>query len=36
VHGFSLLVIEGPLQGLKRAQIEPLAGRLLDMVENGL
>jgi len=36
VHGFALLVIEGPLQGLKRAQIEPLAGRLLDMVENGL
>lgn len=36
VHGFALLVIEGPLQALKRAQIEPLAGRLLDMVENGL
>ncbi|BAN25728.1 transcriptional regulator TetR family [Caballeronia insecticola] len=36
VHGFALLVIEGPLQGLGRKQIEALAGRLLDMVENGL
>ena len=36
VHGFALLLIEGPLQGLKPAQIEPLAARLLDMVENGL
>jgi AcrR family transcriptional regulator len=36
VHGFALLLIEGPLQGLKRTQIEPLAERLLDMVESGL
>jgi AcrR family transcriptional regulator len=36
VHGFALLLIEGPLQGLDHARIEPLAGRLLDMVENGL
>jgi AcrR family transcriptional regulator len=36
VHGFALLLIEGPLQGLARARIEPLAERLLDMVEQGL
>jgi AcrR family transcriptional regulator len=36
VHGFALLLIEGPLQGLARARIEPLAQRLLDMVEQGL
>ncbi len=36
VHGFALLLIEGPLQGLAHARIEPLASRLLDMVEQGL
>jgi AcrR family transcriptional regulator len=36
VHGFALLLIEGPLQGLDRTQAEPLAQRLLDMVEQGL
>jgi AcrR family transcriptional regulator len=36
VHGFALLLIEGPLQGLDQQQIEPLARRLLDMVESGL
>jgi AcrR family transcriptional regulator len=36
VHGFALLLIEGPLQKLGRAQITPLAERLLDMVEQGL
>ncbi|WP_061170113.1 TetR/AcrR family transcriptional regulator [Caballeronia hypogeia] len=36
VHGFALLMIEGPLQGLARTKIEPLAKRVLDMVENGL
>ena len=36
VHGFAFLLIEGPLQGLGRAQVEALSGRLLDMVENGL
>ncbi|KMZ12895.1 Transcriptional regulator, TetR family [Candidatus Burkholderia humilis] len=36
MHGFALLLIEGPLQGLGRAHIEPLAERLLDMVEQGL
>lgn len=36
VHDFAFLLIEGPLQGLERAQVEALSGRLLDMVENGL
>lgn len=36
VHGFALLLIEGPLQGLPGEAIEPLAERLLTMVENGL
>ena len=36
VHGFALLVIEGPLQALTRTQIAPLEKRVLDMVENGL
>jgi AcrR family transcriptional regulator len=36
VHGFALLLIEGPLQGLDAARIESLGRRLLDMVENGL
>jgi AcrR family transcriptional regulator len=36
VHGFALLLIEGPLQGLGAELVEPLAARLLSMVENGL
>jgi AcrR family transcriptional regulator len=36
VHGFALLLIEGPLQKLRSVQVEPLAQRLLDMVEQGL
>ncbi len=36
VHGFALLLIEGPLQAMNLARIEPLAQRLLDMVEQGL
>ncbi|WP_159833460.1 TetR/AcrR family transcriptional regulator [Burkholderia sp. 8Y] len=36
VHGFALLLIEGPLQGLNADKIEPLAARLLTMVESGL
>ena len=36
VHGFALLLIEGPLQGREHARIEPLAERLLDRVEAGL
>jgi AcrR family transcriptional regulator len=36
VHGFSRLVIEGPLHGLPRAQIDALGRRVVDMVERGL
>lgn len=36
VHGFALLLIEGPLQALDDAHITRLAKRLLEMVEKGL
>lgn len=36
VHGLALLVSDGPLHAVKRAQAEALAERLLDMVERGL
>jgi AcrR family transcriptional regulator len=36
VHGMALLIIDGPLRGLPRAQTEALGQRLLDMVEKGL
>jgi AcrR family transcriptional regulator len=36
VHGFAMLVIEGPLRGLSRAQTDALGRRVVDMVENGL
>lgn len=36
VHGLAMLMIEGPLRGLPRAQVDALAQRLLDMVEQGL
>jgi AcrR family transcriptional regulator len=36
VHGFALLLIEGPLQRLDRAGAEELGERLLDMVEKGI
>jgi AcrR family transcriptional regulator len=36
VHGLALLVSDGPLQAVTRAQAEALAERLLDMVERGL
>jgi AcrR family transcriptional regulator len=36
VHGFSRLVIEGPLHALPRAQIDALGRRVVDMVERGL
>ena len=36
VHGLAMLLIEGPLRGLPRAQTDALARRLVDMVEKGL
>jgi AcrR family transcriptional regulator len=36
VHGFAMLVIEGPLHGLSRAQTDALGQRVVDMVEKGL
>ncbi len=36
VHGLALLVIDGPLRGLPREQVDALGQRLLDMVEKGL
>jgi AcrR family transcriptional regulator len=36
VHGFAMLVIEGPLHGLSRAQTDELGRRVVDMVEKGL
>jgi AcrR family transcriptional regulator len=36
VHGLAMLLIDGPLRGLDRAQAEGATRRLLDMVERGL
>jgi AcrR family transcriptional regulator len=36
VHGLAMLVIEGPLRDLPRAQRDAVEQRLLDMVEKGL
>jgi AcrR family transcriptional regulator len=36
VHGLAMLVIEGPLHRLPRAQRQDIGQRLLDMVEQGL
>lgn len=36
VHGLALLIIDGPLRGLPRAQTDALGQRVLDMVEKGL
>jgi AcrR family transcriptional regulator len=36
VHGLAMLVLEGPLRRLTRAQVRGIEQRLLDMVENGL
>lgn len=35
VHGFSLLVIDGPLRALPREQVDAVAQRVIDMVEAG-
>jgi hypothetical protein len=36
VHGFAMLVIEGPLHGLSRAEADALGQRVVDMVEKGI
>ena len=36
VHGFAMLVIEGPLHGLPRAQTDAPGRRVVEMVEKGL
>lgn len=36
VHGLALLIIDGPLRGIPRAQANLVGQKLLDMVENGL
>lgn len=36
VHGFSLLVIDGPLRALPRAQTDAITQQVIDMVEAGL
>ncbi len=36
VHGLAMLLIDGPLRGLDRAQTQDIGHRLLDMVERGL
>ncbi len=36
VHGLSLLILDGPLQGIPDQQAELLGQRILDMVERGL
>jgi AcrR family transcriptional regulator len=36
VHGFAMLVLEGPLHGLAPAQRQEIGQRIIDMVEKGL
>lgn len=36
VHGLAMLVIDGPLQGAGRKEVEALGQRVLDMVERGI
>jgi AcrR family transcriptional regulator len=36
VHGFALLVLDGPLRALDKAQVEAIGQKLIDMVERGL
>ncbi|HYN54114.1 MAG TPA: TetR/AcrR family transcriptional regulator, partial [Methylotenera sp.] len=36
VHGFAMLVLEGPLRALDKSQTEVIGQRLIDMVERGL
>ncbi|MEO6117747.1 MAG: TetR/AcrR family transcriptional regulator [Methylotenera sp.] len=36
VHGFAMLILEGPLRALDKTQTEVIGQRLIDMVERGL
>jgi hypothetical protein len=36
VHGLALLIIDGPLRAMSRAQTRVVGQRLLDMVEKGI
>ncbi len=36
VHGLAMLIIDGPLRNLPRAQTDALGRRVVEMVENGL
>jgi AcrR family transcriptional regulator len=36
VHGFAMLILDGPLRSLPKDQIQPLGNRLVEMVEMGL
>lgn len=36
VHGFAMLILDGPLRSLPKKQIQPLGERLVEMVEMGL
>ena len=36
VHGLAMLVLEGPLRRLTRAEAQRIGQRVLDMVEQGL
>jgi AcrR family transcriptional regulator len=36
VHGLAMLLVDGPLRGLERAQTQGIAHRLLGMVDQGL
>jgi AcrR family transcriptional regulator len=36
VHGFAMLILDGPLRSLPQEHIQPLGDRLIEMVEKGL
>lgn len=36
VHGLAMLVLDGPLHGIARKQVDALTARVLDMVERGI
>ena len=36
VHGFAMLIIDGPLRTVPRAELDPIGARVIAMVEKGL